>query len=31
MPHHYPEDQSQENLKKIRRDNVCAVCGRQLA
>ena len=29
--HYYPEDQSQENLKKIRRNNVCAECGRQLS
>ena len=28
--HHYPEDQSEENLKKLRRNNVCAECGRQL-
>ena len=30
MPHHYPEDQSLENLKKVRRNNVCLVCGREL-
>jgi len=29
--HHYPEDQSNENLDKIRRFNVCVECGRQLA
>lgn len=29
--HYYPEDQSEENLKKIRRNNVCAECGRQLS
>ncbi len=29
MPY-YPEDQSEENLKKLRRNNVCAECGRQL-
>lgn len=29
--HHYPEDQSEENLKKICRNSVCAECGRQLA
>ena len=29
--HYYPEDQSEENLKKIRRSHVCAECGRQLA
>jgi len=29
--HYYPEDQSQKNLEKIRRDNVCAECSRQLA
>lgn len=28
--HHYPEDQSDENLKKLRRNNVCAECGRTL-
>ena len=28
--HYYPEDQSKENLEKIRRDNVCSVCGRQV-
>ena len=28
--HYYPEDQSEENLKKIRLNNVCAECGRQL-
>ena len=28
--HYYPEDQSEENLKKLRHFNVCAVCGRQL-
>jgi len=29
MPH-YPEDQSDKNLKKLRRNNVCSECGRQL-
>ncbi len=29
--HYYPEDQSEENLEKIRRSNVCAECGRRLA
>ena len=29
MPY-YPEDQSDKNLEKIRRNNVCAVCDRQL-
>jgi len=29
--HYYPEDQSNENLKKIRQNNVCAECGRQLS
>jgi len=29
MPY-YPEDQSQENIKKLRHENVCAECGRQL-
>ncbi len=31
MAHYYPEDQSQENLKKVRHNNVCAICGRQVA
>jgi len=31
MPYYYPEDTSEENLKKIRRNNVCAECGRQLS
>ncbi|KKN15924.1 hypothetical protein LCGC14_0981160 [marine sediment metagenome] len=31
MPHYYPDDQSKENLNKIRRESVCAECGRQLA
>ena len=30
MPHYYPEDQSRENINKIRRNNVCAECGRRL-
>ena len=29
MPY-YPEDQSDENIKKLRRTSVCAECGRQL-
>ena len=29
--HYYPDDQSEENLKKIRRNSVCIECGRQLA
>ena len=29
--HYYPEDQVRENLEKIRRTNVCSVCGRQLS
>jgi len=29
MPY-YPQDQSQENIKKLRHDYVCAECGRQL-
>ncbi len=29
MPY-YPEDQSEDNLKKLRRNNVCSICGRQL-
>jgi len=29
--HYYPEDQSDENLKKLIRNNVCSVCGRQLS
>ena len=29
MPY-YPEDQSQENLNKLRWNNVCSVCGRRL-
>lgn len=29
MPY-YPEDQSDENLNKLRRKNVCAECGRRL-
>lgn len=29
MPH-YPENQSDKNLKKLRQNNVCAECGRQL-
>ena len=28
--HYYPEDQSEENLKKIRRTSVCAECGRNV-
>ena len=28
--HYYPEDQSRENLERVRRTNVCSVCGRQL-
>ncbi len=28
---YFPDDQSEDNLKKIRRNNVCAECGRQLA
>ena len=27
---YYPEDQSEDNLKKLIRANVCATCGRQL-
>ncbi len=29
--HHYPEDQSTDNLAKVRRENRCSQCGRQLA
>lgn len=29
--HYYPEDQTEENLKKLIRDNVCTECGRQLS
>ncbi len=29
--HYYPEDQSRENLARIRRENCCVVCGRQLS
>ena len=29
--HYYPEDQSKENLAKIRWNNVCSECGRQLS
>lgn len=29
--HYYPEDQSEENLKKLIQTNVCVICGRQLA
>ncbi len=28
--HYYPEDDSPDNLKKLMRQNVCAVCGRQV-
>ena len=28
---YFPEDQSKENLSKIRRESVCAECGRQLS
>jgi len=29
--HYYPEDQSQENLNKLRRTNVCSECGRRVS
>ena len=29
--HYYPDNQSKENLEKVRRKNVCSVCGRQVA
>ncbi len=29
--HYYPKDQSKDNLEKIRKANVCLVCGRQVA
>lgn len=31
MTHHYPDNQSSKNLDKVRRENVCAVCSRQLS
>ena len=30
MSHYYPEDQSKENLDKVRRESVCVECGRRL-
>ena len=29
--HHYPEDQSTAGINKIRRENSCSQCGRELS